>query len=53
MNPLQVLKEYSKKNPQSAALLFGTVACFAAVAEIIEASLKSRPNFGSRRNGPC
>jgi hypothetical protein len=34
MDPLQVLREYSKENPKSAALLFGAVACFAAVAAI-------------------
>src|SRR5216684_1779555 len=32
MDYLKVLKDYSERNPQAAALLFGAVACFAAVA---------------------
>jgi hypothetical protein len=34
MEPLQILKDFSKQNPQAAGLLYGAVACFAAVAAI-------------------
>jgi hypothetical protein len=34
MNPLQVVTDFAKTNPQAAALLLGAIACFAAVAAV-------------------
>ena len=47
MEPLKVLKDYSKQNPQAAALLFGAVACFAAVAAIGMLSIDLQSNIPS------
>jgi hypothetical protein len=47
VEPLQWIREFSKQNPQSSTLLFGGVACFAAVAAIsgmgIDLESKIRP----------
>lgn len=47
MEPLQWIREFSKQNPQAATLLFGGVACFAAVAAVggmgIDVESKIRP----------
>jgi hypothetical protein len=34
LEPIQWIREFAKRNPQSATLLFGGVACFAAVAAV-------------------
>jgi uncharacterized membrane protein YuzA (DUF378 family) len=34
MNPLQIVNDFGKTNPQAAALLLGAIACFAAVAAV-------------------